>query len=354
MPRFDRHLFIVILTATTLGILGVCLALWGNPENSGICVSCFIENSAGALGMHNNNRMQYLRPELIGFVLGAFGSALAFREFRSRGGSAPMMRFLSGLLLIIGCGAFIGCPIKMFLRLTAGDLTALAGLVGLVAGVWAGLKCLGGGVELGPGTCQRGGSGIWVPALFMLMLVLYFTRPGFVIFSTTGSAVQHAPFVISLAAGLVLGVLAQRTRFCITGGLRDAFLIGLRSPLAWGLLGFFVSSLFANILTGQFRLGLYGQPGSHFDFTWSFLGMVLVGWVSVLIGGCPFRQLIKAGEGDSDAGMVVLGMLAGGGLVQGWSLAATASGVPFYGKIAVLTGLAIVVITSLLFRERTA
>ena len=31
--------------------------------------------------------------------------------------------------------------------------------------------------------------------------------------------------------------------------------------------------------------------------------MLLVGWLSVLIGGCPFRQLIKAGEGDADAGL---------------------------------------------------
>lgn len=354
MGKPGRDTILVAVTAFALGLLGVFLALWGNPENSGICVSCFIENSAGALGLHNNDRMQYLRPELMGFVLGAFGSALAFGEFRSRGGSAPMMRFLSGLILILGCGAFIGCPIKMFLRLSAGDLTALAGLGGLLAGVWAGTRCLGAGVELGRTANTRGGSGIWVPALFALLLVFYLVRPGFVGFSTTGSAAQHAPFVLSLGSGLVLGVLAQRTRFCVTGGIRDGFLMGTRSPLAWGLLFFFAAALAANLLSGQFSLGLYGQPGSHFDFGWSFLGMLLVGWISVLIGGCPFRQLIKAGEGDADAGMAVLGMLAGGGLVQGWSLAATASGVPLYGKYAVLAGLAITVVTSLLFRERTA
>ncbi|NJD92473.1 MAG: YedE-related selenium metabolism membrane protein, partial [Geobacter sp.] len=48
--RFDRHLLIITLSGLLLGTLGVLLSVWGNPENSGICISCFIENSAGALG----------------------------------------------------------------------------------------------------------------------------------------------------------------------------------------------------------------------------------------------------------------------------------------------------------------
>src|SRR5512133_4254508 len=147
--RPDRHLIIIAVSGLLLGLFGVMLSVWGNPENSGICVSCFIENSAGALGLHNNPRLQYLRPELIGFVLGAFGSALTRREFRSRGGSAPLFRFAAGFFLIVGCAVCIGCPIKLFLRFTAGDMAALAGVVGLVVGVWAGLKGLGHGVELG-------------------------------------------------------------------------------------------------------------------------------------------------------------------------------------------------------------
>ena len=82
--------------------------------------------------------------------------------------------------------------------------------------------------------------------------------------------------------------------------------------------------------------------------------MGLVGWVSVIIGGCPFRQLIKAGEGDADAGLVVVGMFIGGALVQSWGIAATAAGVPFYGKVAVLAGFTFILATSLLCRERPA
>jgi len=82
--------------------------------------------------------------------------------------------------------------------------------------------------------------------------------------------------------------------------------------------------------------------------------MLLVGWLSVLIGGCPFRQLIKAGEGDADAGLAVIGMILGGGLVQSWDIAATAAGVALPGKVAVLVGLVFVLLLSLLFRDRTS
>ena len=82
--------------------------------------------------------------------------------------------------------------------------------------------------------------------------------------------------------------------------------------------------------------------------------MLLVGWVSVLLGGCPFRQLVKAGEGDSDAGLVVIGMLAGGGLVQSWDIAATAAGVPGLGKAAILAGFLFILVNTLLFRDRVA
>jgi hypothetical protein len=55
-------------------------------------------------------------------------------EFKSSGGSSPLLRFLVGMLLIIGCAVFIGCPVKMFLRIAAGDLTAWPGWAGCSPG----------------------------------------------------------------------------------------------------------------------------------------------------------------------------------------------------------------------------
>lgn len=350
----SRDFWTVVVVGGLLGGIGVMLSVLGNPENSGICVSCFIENSAGALGLHDNPNMQYLRPELIGFVLGSTASAMFFREFRSRGGSAPLSRLFLGIFMIFGCAVFIGCPIKLFLRLSAGDLTAVSGVIGLLAGVWAGLKGLANGVELVKPKSSLGSGGHLIPALFLLLLFFFMARPAFLLFSAKGSATQHAPWMIALAAGLVLGILAQRSRFCITGSIRDTLLMGFRISAVWGLLAFIGVSLVFSLATGRFHAGLYGQPGAHLDYLWSFLGMGLVGWISVIIGGCPFRQLIKAGEGDADAGLVVIGMFIGGALAQSWGIAATAAGVSLYGKVSVLLGFALVASASIFFRQRNA
>ncbi|MDD2364850.1 MAG: YedE family putative selenium transporter [Desulfuromonadaceae bacterium] len=350
----SREFWLVTASALLLGITGVLLSVWGNPENSGICVSCFIENSAGALGLHDNQRMQYLRPELIGFVLGSFVTALIFKDFRSRGGSATLSRLFLGIFMIFGCAVFIGCPIKLMLRFAAGDMTAVAGIVGLVAGVWAGLKGLTHGVEFVPQSQAKSHGGLLIPGLFILLLVFFLVRPGFLLFSSQGGGTQFAPWQTALLVGVLLGGLAQRSRFCITGSIRNFMLMGLRTSALPGLLIFILAALLMNILTGRFNYGLYGQPGAHLEYIWSFLGMGLVGWISVLIGGCPFRQLIKAGEGDADAGIVVIGMFIGGALAQSWGIAATASGVSIYGKLAMLAGFLLLATGSLVFRERNS
>ncbi len=97
-----------LLAAAMVGGLGVLLAVLGNPRNSGICVSCFLENIAGALGLHGDTRMMYLRPEVPGFLLGASIMALATGGFRARGGSSPMVRFFIGFFIMVGCAMFIG------------------------------------------------------------------------------------------------------------------------------------------------------------------------------------------------------------------------------------------------------
>ena len=61
-----------IAAGLAMGLAGSLLAYWGNPANTGICISCFLETAAGALGLHANPRMAYLRPELPAFFLGSF------------------------------------------------------------------------------------------------------------------------------------------------------------------------------------------------------------------------------------------------------------------------------------------
>lgn len=95
---------------------------------------------------------------------------------------------------------------------------------------------------------------------------------------------------------------------CMVGGIRNSVMFrdfGLISA-SWPIL---IAVIIGNLILGKFNLGFEGQPIAHTDGVWNFLGMALVGWLSVLLGGCPLRQLVLSGEGNSDAAMAVLGML---------------------------------------------
>ncbi len=67
-----KQTYLIIITGAIIGFLSAMLVYCGNPLNMGICVACFIRDTAGALGLHQAGIVQYIRPELIGFMLGAF------------------------------------------------------------------------------------------------------------------------------------------------------------------------------------------------------------------------------------------------------------------------------------------
>ena len=90
------------------GVVAVLLAIFGNPGNMAICIACFIRDTAGALGMHQAAVVQYARPEIIGIVLGAFIISVVTKEYRSTAGSSPMIRFVLGIIIMIGALLFLG------------------------------------------------------------------------------------------------------------------------------------------------------------------------------------------------------------------------------------------------------
>ncbi|NMA52462.1 MAG: YedE-related selenium metabolism membrane protein, partial [Peptococcaceae bacterium] len=132
----------IITAGAIVGILAIVLVILGNPANMGFCIACFLRDIAGGLGLHTNATVQYIRPEIIGLVLGAFGAAIVTREFRSLGGSSALTRFVLGFIAMIGMLVFLGCPLRAILRLAGGDLNALVGILGLIAGVALGLPFL--------------------------------------------------------------------------------------------------------------------------------------------------------------------------------------------------------------------
>jgi len=106
--------------------------------------------------------------------------------------------------------------------------------------------------------------------------------------------------------------------------------------------------LAGNLLLGSFNLGFENQPIAHTAHVWNFLGMALVGLGSVLLGGCPFRQLVLAGNGNTDSALTIFGMIAGAAVAHNFGLVKAAS---IHGKGAVLLGLVIVIIIGIFNRE---
>lgn len=343
----------IILAGLIFGALAALMTAWGNPPNMGICVACFVRDTAGGLGLHRADTVQYLRPEIMGFVLGAFASALAFREFRAKSGSSPLIRFLLGAFLMIGALVFLGCPVRAVLRLAGGDLTGIAALVGVVVGAAVGIYFLRNGFNLGRATKTQTAAGWMMPLVMVGLLLLAISPPQFIFFSTKGPGSMHAALWLSLAVGLFVGVLAQRTRMCFVGGWRDLIMVG-DTYLFSGIAAFFVGALAINVILGSITWGFTGQPIAHDNHLWNFLGMALVGLAATLLGGCPLRQLILTGEGDTDAGVTVFGMLVGAAFSHNFTLASSTSGPSAYGPVAVIIGLVFCLAVGFLMRERIA
>ena len=68
----------IITAGAIIGVLAPLLQKLGNPGNMGICVACFERDIAGGVGLHRAAVVQYIRPEIIGFVLGAMAGGLCF------------------------------------------------------------------------------------------------------------------------------------------------------------------------------------------------------------------------------------------------------------------------------------
>jgi len=107
VSRFFTSIWGIIFTGLVIGILAPVLVNLGNPGNMGICVVCFTRDIAGALGFHRAAVVQYIRPEIIGLMLGALVAALVFREFKPRTGSSPLIRFLLGMFAVFGALLFL-------------------------------------------------------------------------------------------------------------------------------------------------------------------------------------------------------------------------------------------------------
>lgn len=337
----------VAITGAIVGIISVVLVALGNPGNMGFCIACFIRDIAGAIGLQRAPVVQYIRPEIIGLVFGALIMAVAKKEYSPRGGSSPAIRFVLAMCVMVGALVFLGCPLRMMLRIGGGDLNAIVGLFGFIVGIAIGVFFLNKGFSLkraytGPNKIE----GLMLPGLNIGLLILLIAAPAFIFFSVKGPGSMHAPIIASLVAGLIVGALAQRTRFCTVAGIRDTMMFRDLTMLT-GFITVIVVVAILNMIMGNFHLGFQNQPIAMTDGLWNFMGMLVVGFGSVLLGGCPMRQLILSGEGNSDSVVTVMGFLVGAAICHNFGIASSPEGPGKYGPAATIICLVVLFIIAL-------
>jgi uncharacterized membrane protein YedE/YeeE len=111
-----------------------------------------------------------------------------------------------------------------------------------------------------------------------------------------------------LAIGLVLGAVAQATRFCTMGALADRFSFGGHARLMMWVLAVAVAASGSLLLIGAGALdATRALPWSE-RLPWlsCAVGGAIFGAGMVLASGCPQRSLVKAGAGSLKALVTLL------------------------------------------------
>jgi len=239
----------------------------------------------------------------LGVLAGGCAGALLSAEFAVR--VAPRGELVKGALggLLLGGGAMLalGCNIGGFLSATSAlSLAGLGMMLGLVAGAFLGLRYLlwelehrpawsrGSARVLGAAATDRPSRQPLAGALLLLGLLLAalaYGRRG------------YAPQGVFLLFGVALGVIFQRSRFCLVRAFREPFMTGDGEHTRAAALAVVVSTLGFTILKfadlkdrGEW---VFASAGIG-----ALAGGLVFGVGMTLAGGCGAGAIWRAGEGQ--------------------------------------------------------
>ena len=322
---FAKH-WPVWVGGLTLGTLNILLFAIKSPWGASGGINNWGENFYKIFGVSNFEGAASINTSLYGMlcvliVVGAFAGALFSKEFAIR--IPPVGElikgFIGGGLMAIGATLGIGCTIGSFFS----GVPALSGgaiifTIGLFVGVIVALKYLMWEMEKFPGfstgksfvflagTGKKGNWQIWagwiVTASMFVMAYIY----------SDNNAIM-AWFII---IGLFMGLICQRSRFCIVKAFRDPFMtgeadgsVGVMAGLVVGLIGFTAIKYFG--------IGAGDASMRAREMTWVFshfwlrgiIGGFIFGVGMTVAGGCAVGTLWRVGEGQVKLWAAALGFL---------------------------------------------
>jgi uncharacterized membrane protein YedE/YeeE len=253
-------------------------------------------------------------------VVGAFVGALFSKEFALRipPKGELLKGFLGGAIMAIGATLGLGCTIGSFFS----GVPALSGgaivfTIGLFAGVIVALKYLMWEMERFPKMSSgksytflavsenNGQWQVWLGWIVSVAVLILAYR-------VAGTNGILAWFIIS---GLLMGLICQRSRFCIVKAFRDPFMTG-ESDGSVGVIAGLLITLIGFTAIKYFGIGA-GETLRAREMTWVYdqfwlrgiLGGFIFGIGMTIAGGCAVGTLWRVGEGQVKLWMSAIGFL---------------------------------------------
>ena len=353
MGQLTKKYIVYTVTGIIFALIIFYLTFTGNPKNMGVCVGCFIRDTSGAVNLHHAKAFQYIRPEIIGIILGSFAVTLVIREKFSVH-LYPFTYFFGGVFTMIGVLIFLGCTVRVFVRLGGGDLNAVFGLLGMIAGIGAGTFFIKKGFSL-PEKEKTFNSKNYIyviPVISVILFLFLILKPGFISFSDSGIGSQHAPVIPALTGGLIIGIMTNYFDLGFNSGFRNLLTGKMENPQILFPVSIVIFLIILNFMSKNLNIGFIEQPAAHSFQVWNFLGLFIVGWIGSLLQGCPLQQLVKSAKGNLNSIFFVTGMFLGAGFLHRIKGVSTPKAVPFNGKISLIAGLIFILFISVYYSRK--
>ncbi len=311
-----------------LGILSVFCLAWGRPFGIVGGLKEWGDWVFYGIGLYEKRPPQIFVSTnslmTLGFLWGAFGSALLAKEFAIR--IAPGFEMLKGIvggaLMGIGSAMAGGCNIGGFFAATSAlSLSGIAMMFGLFMGAYLGLRYLywelehipTGGKSQPEPTSGSGGSNLKAISPYLGFAVLI----GALVFAWIYSKEAFTREGVLLLLSVAFGIVIQRARFCFVRGFRDPFMTaeaeiprGIAIALTISILGFAIIKW-----AGLRPESTYVPQAFWFG---ALVGGIIFGFGMVVAGGCGTGSLWRAGEGQVKLMLAVLSLSLTISVTENW------------------------------------